>query len=69
MIANDFESNSNSNQFKNKKWLDNRTADSKGKKETSDKEQVVISFGGGRMQSATERHGYGRGCLVGSLQV
>ena len=57
MIANDFKSNSNSNQFKDKKWVDDRTADSKGKKNTSDKEQVVISFGGGRKQSTAERHG------------
>ena len=38
MIANDFESNENSYQFKNKKWVDDKSADSKGKKERSDKE-------------------------------
>ena len=67
MIVNNFESSSSSYQFKNKKWVDNMTADSKGKKETSDKEQVVISFGGSRRQSAAGCHGYGRGFLVGSL--
>ena len=58
MIVNDFESNKNSNQFKNEKWVDNKSADSKGKKERSDKEQVVISFGWRRRQSTAERHGY-----------
>ena len=59
MIVNDFESNKNSNQFKNEKWVDNKSADSKGKKERSDKEQVVISFGGGRITSRVrESHKY-----------
>ena len=38
MIVNHFESNKNSNQFKNEKWVDNKSADSKGKKERTDKE-------------------------------
>ena len=69
MIANDCESNENSNQFRNKKWVDDRTADSKEKKETSDKDQVVIFFGEGRRQSAAERHVYGQGFLVRSPLV
>ena len=69
MIANDCESNENSNQFKHKKWVDDRTADSKGKKETSEKDQVVICFGEDRRQSAVERHVYGQGFLVRSPLV
>ena len=41
--------NRNSNQFKNKKWVDRKIADSGGEKVMSEQEQVVISFGGNRL--------------------
>ena len=44
--------NENSNQFKNKKWVDSKMADSGGEKVVSDQEQVVIYFGGSRLRDS-----------------
>ena len=52
--------NGNSNQFKIKKWMDRKIADSGGEKVMSDQEQVVKSFGGNRLRDsmAMEKFGY-----------